>query len=398
MRWDTETRAVSGTVMAEFALVLPIVLLLVGTVIQISLIANAALVVRYAAFAAARSAMVSFEADMGRDLLSSPGASLTSMFQMPPFPELVDRQRPTNAAAIVLASISPRVPAFIPQDTFIQEVLTENGDVWDTGNFAERVAYARGATTLTTISDRFDNAFEAWHDSFSPMIPIPEHIVQPARQKESGVTTAYLLPEPPPLEDLFPDSIPFEIPIKSILPPEVGFLVDQLGVKPIVINIPLEKPKQLLKPALDKLDSVLNGIRTGTAAGISAVARSPANIDPFAPKEVEITLVYLFRLTIPSLIQLAPGVAEPDPQGNAQVFRFQHPEFFTVRLQSTGGRRGLMNIFPFPVDIKGSFESLFEVKTTSDDDLIDGKEFKAKSGKELKFAKNTPLYFRLREK
>ena len=42
-------------------MVLPIILIVVGTVIQIALLANASLVVRYSAFAAARSAIVRFE-------------------------------------------------------------------------------------------------------------------------------------------------------------------------------------------------------------------------------------------------------------------------------------------------------------------------------------------------
>ncbi|CAN0315177.1 unnamed protein product, partial [Scytosiphon promiscuus] len=52
-----------GTVVAEFALVLPLVMILFGTLLQITLFANTAVLLRYAAFTAARSAIVSFQAD-----------------------------------------------------------------------------------------------------------------------------------------------------------------------------------------------------------------------------------------------------------------------------------------------------------------------------------------------
>ena len=393
--WDPETRAVSGTVMAEFALVLPIVLLLLGTVIQIALIANAALVVRYAAFVAARSAMVSFQADMGRDLLSSPGASLTSMFQMPPFPEFVDRERPEHAATMVLASISPRATENDPTGVFMSEVLKANGDVWDSGNFAQRVTYARAATTVMTIKDRMQEkhgaaggVFAAWHDSLSPLIPEPEHVLQPARQRVSGTDNAYVLPSPPPLDSLIPDAIPITLTVP--LPSEATAVLGVVGVDPpsITIDIPLAGPKQLMAPLLSQMDAGINVMRTGSGSAIRAFARSPANIDILAPKEVEITLVYLFRLSIPSLIQLAPGVTEPAPLGNGRAFKFEHPEYFSVRLQSTGGRRTLLGILPKVIDIKGTLGTLWDADSSDDDDV----------SAEFKTVDNTPLYWRPREK
>jgi len=386
--WDPETRTVSGTVMAEFALVLPVVLLLLGTVIQISLIANAALVVRYAAFVAARSAIVSFEADMGRDLLSSPGASLTSMFQMPPFPEFVDPERPTEAAALVLASISPRAASRDLRGDFMQAVLEDNGDQWEQGNFSQRVTYARAAMTLTTIRDRL-GVFGGWHDSLSPLIPEPKHALQPARQKADGGTdNAYLLPSPPPLDSLIPDSIDIEVTLP--VPSEVDALLSVAGVeKPgVTIPIPLDGPKKLMKPLLDQMDEGINVLRSGSAAGIRAFAESPANVDLLAPKEVNINLEYLFRLTIPSLIQFTPGVTEADPLGNGFAFRLQHPEYFSVRLQSTGGRRTLLGIIPKVLDIKGTLGTLWDADSSDDDEVT----------KEFKTVPNTPLYFRIRDK
>jgi len=52
--------AQAGTVMVEFAFVFPIILLVMGMIVQLALFANASLVVRYAAFSSARVAIISF--------------------------------------------------------------------------------------------------------------------------------------------------------------------------------------------------------------------------------------------------------------------------------------------------------------------------------------------------
>ena len=351
--------------------------------------------------------MVSFQADMGKDLLSSPGDSLLSMFQMPPFPEIVDHERPDNAAAMVLASISPRSASTIDSNGFgFRTFLDANGDAWNGGNFQNRMAYARNAMTLETILDAHNgNVFKAWHDSFPPLIPLPEHVVQPARQKLSGATTAYLLPEPPSLESLFPDSIPFELDLGLFLPSEATLVMDALDVEApkITVSIPLAITKQILSPMLSDMDDLLNTVRTGSASAISAFARSPANIDVFSPKEVEVTLAYQFRLAIPSYIQLMPLVTIDALEGMGRAVLLEHPTYFTVRLQSTGGRRGLLSIFPKVIDIKGTFGTLldFEVKEVKTKNKKTGKttsQNKLKSKAELKTIDNTPFYFRIREK
>lgn len=50
-----------GVVLAELVLLIPILILLSGTIVQLMLILNASIVVRYAAFSAARTAAVSFD-------------------------------------------------------------------------------------------------------------------------------------------------------------------------------------------------------------------------------------------------------------------------------------------------------------------------------------------------
>jgi hypothetical protein len=120
-------------------------------------------------------------------------------------------------------------------------------------------------------------------------------------------------------------------------------------------------------------------MRTGSASAIRAFAESDFNIDPFAPKEVEITLEYDFVLAIPSLLQLAPGVTVTSKGNGKRAFRIRQNQdedskkYFTVRLQSTGGRRSILAFMPKVPDLAGS---------------IGGRSFET--------VPNTPLYWRMR--
>ncbi len=375
MAWSSELRATQGTVMAEFVLVLPIVLLLIGTVIQVALIAQAAVVLRYASFVAARSAMVSFEAETKNDLGANLGQGLLALLQIPPFPEWVDRERPERAAHMVLAALSPRASGAHPEGGPMERLLEAQSAAWGGGHFARRMAYAQSATQLQTIRGKhgggLGGAMAAWHDSWSPLIPLPEHAVQPARQMASTQDIGYLLPEPPSLASLVPDSIP--VPIEIPVPEPFDMVIPPFKTE---IDIPL--PRAWLAPAAASLDGGVNALRTGSARAIRTYARSKANVDPLSPKEVEITLVYDFKLAVPSLLQLAPGVTRPAPDGSGRAFRLKHADFFTVRLQSTGGRRTLLGLFPVVPDAFGSLHSI--------------------GGWSFETVPNTPLYWRNREK
>ncbi|MEO0631492.1 MAG: hypothetical protein AAFY46_12330, partial [Planctomycetota bacterium] len=93
---------------------------------------------------------------------------------------------------------------------------------------------------------------------------------------------------------------------------------------------------------------------------------------------------YLYHLNVPSLIQLAPMVAESSPAaGGGRAILLKHPTRFTVRLQSTGGRRTLLGLVPWVVDIKGTFGSFFD-----NDGILPGA-----GDPELKGDWNLPLYF-----
>lgn len=361
VQWDPAVLPTQGTVVAEFALVLPLVLLLMGTVAQIALVANAAVVVRYAAFASARSAMVNFEAETRTDLLESLGGGLHSLVQAPPFPEWVDKRHPEHAAHLVLASISPRLTVPHAQGAWMQNLLEQQSDAWRGGNFAQRVSYAAEATEVRTIRDKYPGVagyFQAWHDTMPPLIPKSAHAAQPARQRMNSRNTAYLLPAPPPLSSmlnaLFAAAVPAWMPLN---PSAIDLSV--INTAPI--------------------DNLINDIRRGAARAIQIFADSPVNVDPFGPKEVEINITYHFKLSIPSLIQLAPGLTEAAPGSTGgRAFVLKHNTFFTARLQSTGGRRSLLGLMPKVPDVKGIMDQ------------------GASGSGAFETVDNTPLPFRLR--
>jgi len=126
-------RAVAGTIMVEFALALPIVMLIMGMVIQLALLANASLVVRYAAFSAARVAIISFE----RPQAWSIEESLSNQ------PEKIDR-----AAQLVLATISPRAGGTDASAWAMRRILARQHGPWGDRHYHERMSYAKAATTV----------------------------------------------------------------------------------------------------------------------------------------------------------------------------------------------------------------------------------------------------------
>src|SRR5690606_19975172 len=228
------------------------------------------------------------------------------LIQIPPFPEWVDPERPDAAALLVLTSISPRTSSSSPKALAMQQVLEANGTSWGTGNYASRMRYAELATTIQTGRDRFvtgggstgpvSGSMGAGVDSFAPLIPEPEHALQPARQKAGSIANAYLMPRPPPIGEMLPDSIPIEIAVP--LPSEADLVLGLIGVSPptITFDIPMQQAKNLAAPLTARMDTLVDVLRTGSASAIRSAARSWWNIDPFAPMEVEITLTYLFQL------------------------------------------------------------------------------------------------------
>ena len=297
-----ECRAVAGTVVVEFALVFPIVLLVMGMVVQLALIANATLVVRYAAFAAARSAIVNFEADQPNAWLNNP----LSLVQFPPFPEWVDKTRPELAAHLILASISPETSGGTSEAQTMEGLLQAQGGVWAGRSYATRMEYAQAATEVKTLRDEPD-WYKAWYKSFSPLIQQPEHLIPPARLKNNE--TAFYLPLPPV----------WQVP-----------QVPGLG--------------QFIDPVNQAILDLAGLVSAGASLPLTFFADSGLNFDIFSPKRVEITVEYNFALTLPGF-QLIPGLTTDTPIGTGRAFTIKH----TVSLQSTGGRRSNPAAFITPV-------------------------------------------------
>lgn len=137
---QTESRLVSGTVMVEFTLVMPIVLLIMGMVVQLALLANASLVVHQAAFKAARSAIVQFERDQ--------------FFTLEETINNTNRQNVEQAAILTLCALSPRTSGTDPGAFGMRRIFQQQNGMWGDRNFHRRHRYAQAATTVT-IEDSY---------------------------------------------------------------------------------------------------------------------------------------------------------------------------------------------------------------------------------------------------
>jgi hypothetical protein len=312
-RWRREaslgalSRCTAGTVAAEFILVLPVMLLVAGIIVQLALIVNASMVVRYAAFTAARSAIVNFE------------------FQYlgnPPLTDVLDLSKKTDpelAAELVLASISPaHADTGNAAAKAMQNVLVQRGGAWPNRGYARRFGYAhtsRGGNEATGLS----NLAEGWWESLPPMIPQLDQMPAPFLPSSHLVPPALLGGLPPALTPPNP-GVPGGIPLPSIIIPLPRPLPD--------ITIPL--PTIPLPAAIR--DLIVDAFNTA----------STLNKDPLSPKRVEILVEYDFAMTIPGMSLI--GVTEPAPwDSSVRVFKISR----AVELQSTGTRQaGFMAFMP----------------------------------------------------
>jgi len=126
--------AQAGTVMVEFAFVFPIILLVMGMIVQLALFANASLVVRYAAFSSARVAIISFTR-------SFTGIEASLDLE----PEKIDQ-----AAHLILATISPVTSGNNRQAGVISTIQARQNGQWGSRSYPQRMRYARLATTVET--------------------------------------------------------------------------------------------------------------------------------------------------------------------------------------------------------------------------------------------------------
>ncbi|MHC4787212.1 MAG: TadE family protein, partial [Planctomycetota bacterium] len=315
-----ECRAVAGTVMVEFALVFPLVLLVMCMIIQLALIANASLVVRYAAFVSARSASVNLQ---------------SFLWTAPPLPEPVEPDNPRLAAHLVLASLSPRTGQTSPAGRPMESLLQAQGGVWVGRDFADRLAYTEQATAVTAGS------------SYSQFVPVREHLIPPAGNAYNLplITAADVFDKlNSMIQPVCRDLQIGQICVGGFLAPNVDVCF-QIDIGPSfqgiqLFSIPLQQCINLPNPAHDPLQNLLqNGLgwlSSNSPTALYAFGDHWMNVDPFAPKAVSATVEYDFLLTVPSL-HFIPGLNLKDsPTGSgAKVFPIRH----TVRLQSTGGRQ-----------------------------------------------------------
>ena len=249
--------ATAGTVAVEFILVLPVVLLIMGMIIQMALLANASLVVRYAAFAAARTAIVRFEWPN----LLSPKAWLDLNFYKETIPSQ-GQQEVRETAYLILATISPNTGGGGSElARAIQTINNQQGRPWGSRVLEGRWGYASDPQITTVTID----------DSWAPLIPDIKDLLHPVWQ---SLDKKYIDPWRPHFPDIVPEWV-----------------------------------KEL-------------------------------NKNPFVPRQVEVTVQYKFRVTIPGLA----FATEKGPGGKGQVFTIEQ----RVRLQSVGSRQASpLAIFPY---------------------------------------------------
>jgi TadE-like protein len=167
------TFAESGVVMIEFALIAPTVWWIMAMVVQMALIAQASLVVRYAAYTAARSAIVLLERD------SAPWLSeeLTNS----------NENKAEKAAKLVLCSLSPKTAGTSDSAAdAMRDIFAEQNGIWGDSNFHQRFEYADPATNVTIDIEQPDIEIPL----IGMPIPIPD-IFAPSMVKVT-VTYQYL--------------------------------------------------------------------------------------------------------------------------------------------------------------------------------------------------------------
>ena len=164
--------AEAGVVMVEFTLIAPTVWWIMAMVVQLALIAEASLVVRYAAFTAARAATVRMERD-----------------SIPYLEEEVsiDPDKVDQSAKLVLCSLSPKTPGTDNDSAHkMRNVFAAQNGVWGDKNFYQRYQYADAATTVHTTTE--DPPFEIM--GFS--LPLPFGDIFSPKLVKCDVTYIYM--------------------------------------------------------------------------------------------------------------------------------------------------------------------------------------------------------------
>jgi hypothetical protein len=253
----------------------------------------------------------------------------------------------------VLATLSPVSSSGDSDALALESLLRQQpGSVWATRSFEERMEYAKAATRVLTTEDLHGGRglfSKAHYESFSPAIQRSEHLIPPYRL--SLGQQGFNLPMPPPLGNLVPTTLKVPLP-KLTVPIKLNkFSAIQIPLQPpLPTHITVPIPQAVTQPVVNLVNSatqpILSTISSGSGPVLDAFAKTPANIDPMAPKEVQLEVEYDFLLNLPSL-HFVPGLKLSNAPGgvSGKVVTLSH----TLRLQSTGGRKAnLAALMPMP--------------------------------------------------
>ena len=375
-----------GTVTVEFILVMPVLILLFGTLYQLTIIANAAQVVRYAAFAGARTAIVNGTLDT----TMSAGTFFSEYPPMGPF--VFDEGPPKQAVYMALAGMSPGV--FSPPSHAQSGATSATAEAF--GNFASLNAVLHSGLSWTApyLANAYQYAANSTIVTFNTdkttIILTPEEYVQP-QYTIAGLDTTNYVPTPTsahiakmldfgadPVETGITDVVDgffnsfqagtstsaLKLPTNSWAPKasNVKLGIKKAAAKMLAEVVVKEVEKALddaeqavakgLEAAVDKMvKAIVDNLSVSVASLLSPITEalnSAANElatmpDPFAPQKVEVTVQYMLRLPFPSIFYFTSS----NPSGYqypGRAFLLDAPEYFTATLHTTVRRASLLSL------------------------------------------------------
>ena len=313
----TSSAVECGTVATEFVLVLPVLILLFGTMYQTALIANAAQVIRYAAFAGARSAIVQRVADLSLQPEADLGLQLESPGQL----SVIDETSPRRAVAMVLASLSPLAAdeGTGSVGRSYGEFVAGNGGVVRADVTANCYGYAEANTEIVFTVDE------------TSVVPDDIHWVQPQYQLAAS-------------EGLFPTpSVQHVLSLAGIDLDELTGFIENLGPLSAVAS-------GLFDGVMATFESILQGLLAGPIQAFSSVFSSVVNSaagasDPLAPNEVTCTVRYMLHLPLPSLYWSIEGAQRSESLGG-YVMQLKADDYFSVTLHMPPKRSNILSLIP----------------------------------------------------
>lgn len=341
---DDET----GTLSIEFLLTFPWMYIMFGLVIQWGLIGRAKILVDYAAYRAARSAIVQVESNTWGPLYSLSPISPESV-------PAVREQRVRESAALILAQISPkhantgrsawvnygygsgRTPAMamaeagIPRWPYAMRTDPyERRAYWALLQLQAQQDGGRGfeldmrlSPLFTVDLNQFASAITNQFDRLVQMIQEYANILTQWNMAPSQTGSwGFTIPMPWPIPD-----IEVGVPLND----NTSTISDMLGL-PSPNSIANSILTDILNPVRDLLLDPLNDMAENLQDNLSNI--DPGN--PLTPREANVVLRYPYELRIPLVSQLVMPVAQTRSGYRGRFIQIEAD----ISLQSTGGRAG----------------------------------------------------------